>query len=80
MEHIEESNLLREGIGCVHFLKNDSLSVGRASERVGLDGSTKIGLLELLISPTLNLTASFELTSSGDTTRLTAERRRKAGN
>ena len=58
------------GRGNLHFLENDSLGVGRPSERVALEGGTEVGLLEVLVGPTLNATVVTKLARRGDSTWL----------
>lgn len=45
-------------------LDDDTLSVGSSSKRVGLQGSTEVSLLEILIVPALNTAVGGELASS----------------
>lgn len=55
-------------------LNDDTLGVGSSSKRIGLQGSTEVGLLEILIVPSLDSAVSGELTSSLQTCGLTALR------
>ena len=55
----------------IHFLDDDSLGVGRASEWVGLEGGTKVDLVVLLVGPSLRSATILKMTRSAETTWLT---------
>jgi hypothetical protein len=50
----------------LHFLKNDSLGMRCASERIGLPACSQMSLLVILVGPTLVTSVDFVFASSSD--------------
>lgn len=59
--------------GHAHFLEDDPLGVGRATEGVGLQRRAQMRLLVLLVVPLLVAAVAAQLTSGAETTALPCE-------
>ncbi len=77
LQEVKENTIKKK---LLHSLQNDSTSVRRSLERVGLQPSTKMGLLVLLISPSIVTTADAELAGCANSSGFThGDKREREG-
>jgi len=59
-----------------YFLEHNALGMRGSTKRVALDGGTEVPLLVVLVGPLLDATMIAQLTSTSDSTWLTAQQKR----